>query len=147
MRDGYIEQVGPPEDVFQRPQSKFVAGFIGSPPMNLLTGQAEGRRFNVAGPALELPADAPRNGELILGLRPEHARLSAAGEAGWPMQVEMIEMLGAERLVYGRLGDTLFTVRIEGTLLPPKPGDMMSVTMDAGHLHWFDVATGQRVMA
>jgi sn-glycerol 3-phosphate transport system ATP-binding protein len=147
MNAGRMEQIGTPEEVYQRPATTFVAGFIGSPPMNLLTGQAEGRRFNVAGPALELPADAPRNGELILGLRPEHARLSAGGEAGWPMQVEMIEMLGAERLVYGRLGDTLFTVRIEGTLLPPKPGDMMSVTMDADHLHWFDVATGQRVMA
>src|SRR5256885_14080715 len=144
MTAGRMEQIGPPEAVYQRPATPFVAGFIGSPPMNLLTGIADGTQFNVAGPALPLPTAAPRRGELILGLRPEHASLGPDG-TGWPLRVEMIEMLGAERLVHGRVADALFTLRIEGTLTPPKVDDIVSLRMDARHLHWFDAATQQRV--
>jgi len=112
--------------------------------MNLLKGTADADSFNV-GPSLPLPATAPRNGDLILGLRPEHTALGAAEGSGWPMTVEMVEMLGAERLVHGRVGDTLFTVRIDGTLVPPKVADRVSLQMDAGHIHWFDARTQQRV--
>jgi sn-glycerol 3-phosphate transport system ATP-binding protein len=144
MNAGRMEQIGTPEEVYQRPATTFVAGFIGSPPMNLIRGVADGMTFNVAGPALALPAPAPRNGDLILGLRPEHADLEA-NESGWPLRVEMVEMLGAERLVHGRLGDELFTIRIDGTLVPPAIGDVVSLRMDARHLHWFDAETRQRV--
>ena len=147
MNAGRMEQIGTPEEVYQRPATTFVAGFIGSPPMNLLKGQADGSRFNVAGHSLNLPAAAPRAGELILGLRPEHAELRAAGPQGWPLQIEMVEMLGAERLVYARLGETLFTVRIDATLTPPAAGDTLTVLMKPEHLHWFDPATQQRVVS
>ena len=145
MNAGRMEQIGTPEEVYQRPATTFVAGFIGSPPMNLLKGQADGSRFSVGGHSLNLPAAAPRAGELILGLRPEHAELRAAGPQGWPLQVEMVEMLGAERLVYARLGESLFTVRVDATRTPPAPGDTLSVLMKPEHLHWFDPATQQRV--
>jgi sn-glycerol 3-phosphate transport system ATP-binding protein len=144
MNAGRMEQIGTPEEVYQRPATTFVAGFIGSPPMNLIRGVADGMTFNVAGPALALPTAAPRNGDLILGLRPEHAALET-GPSGWPLRVEMVEMLGAERLVHGRLGDELFTIRIDGTLVPPSIGDVVSLRMDARHLHWFDAETRQRV--
>ena len=147
MNAGRIEQIGTPEAVYKRPATTFVAGFIGSPPMNLLRGQADGSRFNVGGHSLNLPAAAPGAGELILGLRPEHAELRAAGPQGWPLQVEMVEMLGAERLVYARLGESLFTVRVDATLTPPVPGDTLSVLMKPEHLHWFDPATLQRVVS
>ncbi len=145
MNAGRLEQIGTPEEVYQRPATTFVAGFIGSPPMNLLRGQADGAQFSVAGHSLALPAAAPRAGELILGLRPEHAVLSRSGNGGWPLKVEMIEMLGAERLVYGRVGDSLFTLRLDGTLAPPKSGDTVSLQMAAQHLHWFDPTTTARV--
>jgi sn-glycerol 3-phosphate transport system ATP-binding protein len=144
MNAGRMEQIGTPEAVYQRPATTFVAGFIGSPPMNLLRGTADGMRFS-AGKSLPLPAAAPRDGDLVLGLRPEHASLAADGTGGWPLRIEMIEMLGAERLVYGRIGDALFTVRVEGTLAAPKVGDVMALRMDARYLHWFDPATQQRV--
>jgi sn-glycerol 3-phosphate transport system ATP-binding protein len=54
-------------------------------------------------------------------------------------------MLGAERLVYGRIADSLFTVRVDGTLAPPKVGDVMALRMDPKHLHWFDPVTLHRV--
>ena len=147
MNAGRMEQIGTPEEVYERPATTFVAGFIGSPPMNLLTGRAEGRRFTVGGQALDLPAPAPRDGELILGLRPEHADLAPQGEAGWPLKVEMIEMLGAERLVHGQLGDGLFTLRIDGTLAPPAVGQTVQLRMSNDHLHWFDATSHQRVEA
>ena len=144
MNAGHMEQIGTPEEVYARPATTFVAGFIGSPPMNLLHGRAEGTRFVVDGAALPLQAPAPHAGDVMLGLRPEHAGLHA-GAAGWPLQVEMIEMLGAERLVHGRLGTLPFTVRQDATLPAPKAGDTLSLLAANGHLHWFDAATQRRL--
>ena len=149
MNAGRIEQIGTPEQVYGKPATTFVAGFIGSPPMNLMPGRADGSRFAVGSTAdaattmLCLPAAAPRSGELTLGARPEHAELRPDG--AWPLKVEMLEMLGAERLVYGRLGDARFTLRIDATLTPPKPGDTVALHVQREHLHWFDTSTGQRV--
>ena len=150
MNAGRIEQIGTPEQVYGQPASTFVAGFIGSPPMNLMQGQADGSRFAVGGQTLMLPAAAPRAGALTLGVRPEHAELGGPlrTNSGWPLQVQLLEMLGAERLVYGKLAgaeNAAFTVRIEATLPPPKPGDTVQLHVAPEHLHWFDPATGQRV--
>ena len=142
MNAGRMEQIGTPEEVYHRPATTFVAGFIGSPPMNLLAGRADGRTFSVGSTTLELPAAAPRQGELLLGVRPEHAD---PGASGWPMQVEVVEMLGAERLVYCRLGDASFTVRVDATLVAPAPGATLTVAVEPRHLHWFDPQTQQRV--
>ena len=147
MNGGRMEQIGTPEEVYHRPATTFVASFIGSPPMNLITGVADGSRFTVGAQTLALPVAAPRAGELILGLRPEHATLGSDGRTGWPMKVEALEMLGAERLVYGQLGQGLFTVRIDATLPPPKPGDVVAVRTQPEHLHWYDARTQQRVRA
>jgi sn-glycerol 3-phosphate transport system ATP-binding protein len=143
MNAGRIEQIGTPEEVYHTPATTFVASFIGSPPMNLMQGQADGTRFTTGGQTLTLLAPAPRNGALTLGVRPEHA---AMGEGpGWPMKVELLEMLGAERLVYGQLGDAAFTLRIEGILPPPKPGSTVQLQVQPQQLHWFDSSSGQRV--
>ncbi len=145
MNAGRIEQIGTPEQVYEQPASTFVAGFIGSPPMNLMNGQADGLRFAVDGAAdaLSLPDAAPRSGALTLGVRPEHAELRADG--AWPLKVEVLEMLGAERLVYGHLGPAAFTLRLEATLPPPRPGDTVRLHVPPEHLHWFDRESGQRV--
>ncbi len=147
MNAGRIEQIGTPEQVYAKPATTFVAGFIGSPPMNLLPGQADGSRFVCGGLTLPLPTAAPRGGALLLGLRPEHAEHGAGGS--WPLRVELVEMLGAERLVHGKLGEGLqaagFTLRIDATLPAPRPGDTVPLRAPPEHLHWFDAATGQRV--
>ncbi len=147
MNAGRVEQIGTPEQVYGKPASSFVASFIGSPPMNLLVGQADGSRFSVAGQALVLPAAAPRSGALQLGLRPEHALIADAGS--WPLVVETIEMLGAERLIHGRFGGSpggsLFTVRLDATLTPPRVGETVYLAASPAHLHWFDAQTGLRV--
>src|SRR5512143_3867171 len=144
MNAGRIEQIGTPEEVYARPATTFVAGFIGSPPMNLLRGRGDGVASTVDRATLPLLTAAPRSGAALLGLRPEHAELR--GDAnGWPLQVEMIEMLGAERLVHGRIGNLPFTVRQDSTLAPPKIGEVASLHVASEHLHWFDAVTEHRL--
>ena len=144
MNAGRVEQIGSPEAVYARPATTFVASFIGSPPMNLMPGQAEGGSFQIGTTRLPLPAAAPRNGEFILGVRPEHARPASSG---WPLQVDLVEMLGAERLVHGRLGGAGFTLRIDSTDPAPEVGQTVGLAVAPEHLHWFDPATQQRVDA
>jgi sn-glycerol 3-phosphate transport system ATP-binding protein len=146
MNAGRMEQIGTPDEVYHRPATTFVAGFIGSPPMNLIRGHADGSRFTAGGQTLALPVAAPRAGELILGVRPEHTDLATGAPPGsWALRVEALEMLGAERLVYGMLGGVLYTVRLDATLPPPKVGETVAVTTSQEHLHWFDATTQQRV--
>jgi sn-glycerol 3-phosphate transport system ATP-binding protein len=145
MNAGRMEQFGAPEEVYARPATTFVASFIGSPPMNLLAGRADGSRFQIGGQVLSLPAAAPRGGDLILGLRPEHGGLGAPDGLGWALRVEMVEMLGAERLVHGRVGDAPFTLRMDSTLTPPAVGTTVSLHPALEHLHWFDPQTRARI--
>jgi sn-glycerol 3-phosphate transport system ATP-binding protein len=153
MNRGRIEQIGTPAAVYERPQTTFVAGFIGSPPMNLIAGRADGAHLAVEGDRLALPARVPRDGDLVLGVRPEHAVLGVPpegappGASGWPLRVELVEMLGAERLVHGRLGASPFTVRVDASRDAPAPGATVSVSVAANRLHWFDAANGQRLEA
>ncbi len=145
MNAGRVEQIGTPDEVYQRPATAFVASFIGSPPMNLLQGHADGKNFTLAGQNLPLPAPVPRAGELIAGLRPEHAQLAAAGEPGWPFKVGLVEMLGAERLIHGVVGGHDFTVRQDATLASPLTDTTLSLQFDPDRLHWFDSTSRQRV--
>ncbi|MES2979446.1 MAG: sn-glycerol-3-phosphate import ATP-binding protein UgpC [Pseudomonadota bacterium] len=128
MNAGRMEQFGTPEEVYNRPATTFVASFMGSPPMNLLKN----------GPNAELggPAGA------ILGIRPEHLQITPSG---WPVQVDTIEMLGAERLLYCRLGDEFLIVRTEESLAAPALGATIHVTPRPERLHWFDAAEGKRL--
>ncbi|HUP05994.1 MAG TPA: sn-glycerol-3-phosphate import ATP-binding protein UgpC [Caldimonas sp.] len=147
MNAGRMEQIGTPDEVYHRPATTFVAGFIGSPPMNLLRGRAEGTRFALGDQTLALPRAAPRTGEIVLGVRPEHLAVARAGAPAWSMRVDALEMLGAERLVYGLVGGALVTLRIDATLPPPKIGETIAIEAPNDRLHWFDVDTHQRVAA
>jgi sn-glycerol 3-phosphate transport system ATP-binding protein len=143
MNGGRIEQIGTPEQVYGAPATTFVAGFIGSPPMNLVKGSADMSVFMVNGQSLALPRPALRGGEVILGVRPEHAEVDASGP--WAMKVDLQEMLGAERLIYGHVGGAPFTLRVSGTLAAPQPGQTLRLRVAPEHVNWFDVRTGHRV--
>jgi sn-glycerol 3-phosphate transport system ATP-binding protein len=123
MNAGQMEQFGTPEEVYARPASTFVASFMGSPPMNLMR---------------HAPGGKPGT---ILGVRPEHLDITATG---WALKVETTEMLGAERLIYGRLGTELIIVRTDENHPAPAVGSAIHVTPRADRLHWFDAATGKR---
>ena len=129
MNAGRMEQFGTPEEVYNRPATTFVASFMGSPPMNLLKNAPN---TDFGGPP-----------GAILGIRPEHLQV---GVSGWKVEVETVEMLGAERLVYCRLGEEPLIVRTDESLSSaPMMGSTLYVTPRADRLHWFDTATGQRL--
>ena len=128
MNAGRMEQFGTPDEVYHRPASTFVAGFIGAPPMNLLAG-IEGVREGV-----------------LLGIRPEHLRVVDSG--GWQLHVQTVEMLGAERLIYGHLNGEQgpWTIlRMNETEAPPAPGQQLHVLPLEDRIHGFDEATGLRI--
>ena len=124
MNAGVMEQFGTPEEVYNRPASTFVASFMGSPPMNLLK----------TAPGV--------NAGQILGIRPEHLDISAAG---WPLKVEAIELLGAERLVYALMNDERVIIRVDEHQPSPAIGSTIYTTPRADKVHHFDVATGKRI--
>jgi sn-glycerol 3-phosphate transport system ATP-binding protein len=136
MNAGRMEQFGTPDEVYWTPATTFVASFIGSPAMNLM---------NAAHLPLaqDLLPQGQQGNDLTLGVRPEHFTL--VDEGGWPMKVEMTELLGAERLIYGKLADAaMIIVRINATDTAPKRGDTISVAPQTKYLHWFD-AQGKRI--
>jgi len=128
MNAGHMEQFGTPDEVYNRPASTFVASFIGSPPMNLLKNAPNA---DFGGPA-----------GATLGIRPEHLQISSSG---WAVQIDTIEMLGAERLVYGRMGNEALIVRMDESLPCPALGTRIHVSPRPERLHWFDSKTGQRL--
>jgi len=144
MNAGRMEQFGTPDEVYTRPATTFVAGFIGAPPMNLVSGQARDGHFHLPSLALDLPDSATpgRADTVLMGVRPEHLRLA---EEGWPITVELVEVLGAERLLYSQLGDQAVIVRTDDSTLHPKPGDVLKVRPHPGKVHWFDPGTGLRI--
>jgi sn-glycerol 3-phosphate transport system ATP-binding protein len=147
MNAGRIEQIGVPDEVYARPQTAFVAGFIGSPPMNLLPVQVDALGNVVARPGEGEPPGyqfrvrSPGPGQWLLGVRPE--RLHWA-QQGWPVQIEFIELLGAERLVHARLGGLPIVVRCDASVDIPESACMACVTALAEDLHWFDANSGAR---
>jgi sn-glycerol 3-phosphate transport system ATP-binding protein len=124
MNAGQMEQFGTPEEVYHRPASTFVASFIGSPPMNLLK-DVQGGRIGA-----------------ITGIRPEHLDV---GDSGWEVRTETVEMLGAERLIYGRLNGEQIIVRVAENDPVPAADQMIRVKPREDRLHWFDAASGKRI--
>ena len=128
MNAGRMEQFGTPEEVYHRPFTTFVASFIGSPPMNLLTHAAGTKPGHV------------------LGIRPEHLNIDASGgEGGWQAVVESVEMLGAERLLYCRMGNEQLVVRTDEASVAPALGQTIALIPRADRLHHFNAATGTRI--
>ncbi len=142
LKGGHIQQVGPPKELYERPRNLFVAGFIGSPSMNLIDGEASPAGFR--SPGLTLPLRQTLvSGRCKLGIRPEHVDI-AAPEAGRPeMQVDLVEYLGDESVVHGHLADdTPFTLKTAGEA-PCRVGDRVGLQVDQGAVHLFD-AEGNR---
>ena len=147
MNHGVAEQIGTPLEVYQRPASLFVAGFIGSPPMNVLDGRIDDRGEAVllpGGQRLSLPQPRPTDAgrPIKLGIRPEHLAVAAEG---FSIEIELVEALGADTVVYGRLpdGETLL-VRMAG-IPTVRERDRLTVAPQDGALHLFDAVTGRRV--
>ena len=149
LRDGRLQQVAAPLDLYDRPANRFVAGFIGSPPMNFFDGRLDTgpiRRFTGRSFALELgPSgnDATAR-DLVLGIRPEHLR-PAGGDADFEIRVLVVEPLGSETLIYGQTnaGEDV-GVRITGAA-DARPESGLALRLDRDRLHAFDPGSGDAV--
>ena len=149
MNKGIAEQIGTPVEVYERPASRFVASFIGSPAMNLLEGKIsdDGTRFELAG-GMALPlgnaANLQRGRAVTLGIRPEHIALSSQTAGGVSFVVDTLEMLGADNLVHGRWGEQKMVVRLAHQERP-QPGSTLWLYLPENHLHFFDKENGKRL--
>jgi multiple sugar transport system ATP-binding protein len=172
MRDGRIQQVDTPQELYARPTNLYVAAFIGSPAMNLVEAEFEGGSLWFGGYAIPLPTgQTPPTGRVIAGIRPEAFEDDAFAEASLPritVNVEVVEELGADTHVLFSVaaprveasevraasGDedtqlaavegSLFTARVDpGT--SAKPGSRLQLAVDASRFHYFDAETGLRL--
>jgi multiple sugar transport system ATP-binding protein len=150
MRDGIVEQTGGPLDLYDHPANTFVAGFIGSPAMNIIpaTARTNGDGLSIEfGDGVMLPAPvgahAADGQPVLFGLRPEHCSL---GASGLPVQVVVVEPTGADTQLYCRFDGREVTATI-GDRTNCRPGDRINLAPDLGRAHLFDAATGSRLVA
>lgn len=164
LRAGTLQQVGAPLEIYQRPANVFVAGFLGSPPMNLIPGRLGARHgaLDFIAPAhsetteglvLRLPASHAQrlqpwaDRDLVLGLRPEHLALSAADsppQRGFTAVVQRVEPLGAETLVSVAWGATELAARVSPTWTG-RPGQRLPLAFTLEAANYFDAATGTAI--
>ncbi len=150
MNQGRIEQIGAPLEVYARPETLFVAGFIGSPPMNVLPATvAEGGAAVRLGQGLlplARPVARPAGSAILIGIRPEHL-LPADADGGLPFEVEWLEALGADTVLHGRVPDVgEASVRVAGSF-DVRAGERLRLGVAPAHLHPFDPENGRRIPA
>jgi multiple sugar transport system ATP-binding protein len=144
MRDGRVEQVGAPLDLYDNPTNTFVAGFIGSPAMNFIRGRVEepGTFLADGGARLPLPDVAAAPGRAIVyGIRPEHIDI---GEGGVPARVSVLEPTGSETQVFARLGTDPIDAVVKDRLAV-TPGTEIPLRLDPRRVHVFDGESGARI--
>jgi multiple sugar transport system ATP-binding protein len=147
LHDGVVEQIGTPLELYDRPANLFVAGFIGSPAMNFISGRLEGGQppTLITASGVKIPLDAaPRvsaGSEIVMGVRPEH--VSLRGPHAMPAQIIVIEPTGYETQLIAKFAGQdivcVFRERLNG-----RPGDTAALTFE-GPLHFFDPQTGAAI--
>jgi multiple sugar transport system ATP-binding protein len=155
LKDGILQQADTPRNLYDRPGNAFVAGFIGSPAMNLRTAELVPGGARLGNIVLPLSAEtlagvAKTNAKRItLGIRPESFKVADAGTTGLAVTVNLVEELGADAFVYGTLtnddpGEKKFVVRFDGRV-PPRIGDVLNVVPFEAEEHAFDADSGERL--
>ena len=141
MKGGVVQQLGTPDDIYNRPANTYVATFIGSPTMNLLRGAATGGHFGIQGAALNLAAPASAN-EVLLGVRPEH--LVMQDSAPWRGKVSVVEPTGPDTYVVVDTAAGSVTLRTDAQTRV-QPGDAVGLAVEPANAHWFDANSENRL--
>jgi len=159
MNHGEIQQIGTPDEIYERPANTFVARFVGAPPMNLLTVKRQGNRLLLSedeSVSWEHSGEMPDGDKMILGLRPERLQLQAEGTSGIPIEVSLVEKLGAEVILGCRilspsgqptgnlLRQDLVFVRMSGNP-HVKPGTHGVLGYDAANVNWYSAESGAAI--
>lgn len=151
LKDGLLQQVDTPRNLYDNPVNAFVAGFIGSPAMNLLVAPVSGGKAHLGDLALDVPASA--GSAATVGIRPEGF---TPASTGFKVVVEVVEELGSDAFVYGKPADSsvkFANATDEGAQVivrwdpknPPKPGDTITVGVNPTAIHLFDAVSGERI--
>jgi multiple sugar transport system ATP-binding protein len=151
LKDGLLQQVGTPRDLYEKPENVFVAGFIGSPAMNLI--QADLAEGGIVFGSSVVPVDreilsATSAKEVTVGVRPEDIQVSTEPGVGLQVTVDLVEELGADGYLYGHADingkRTDLVARVDGRL-HPSAGDTVGLVPTPNHLHTFDIESGERL--
>jgi multiple sugar transport system ATP-binding protein len=152
MNDGAVQQIAPPKELYDHPVNRFVAGFIGSPPMNFLDAElvCDGDRLyaqttgvkTLVPPTLATKLPAATGSKIVLGIRPEDVRVGGGdGETSAKGRIDVIEVLGSEQLGFVLVGQQNLLLRTSPDT-PLKIGDTIDLTFNAAKMHAFDPQTG-----
>ena len=145
MKDGVLQQVAPPREIYDQPVNMYVAGFIGSPRMNFLPVTISDHRAKASGFELNLPK-APGVGRGILGIRPEHFLPTVSSDdAVIDLKVEVLEILGADQYLYGKVGSDDLIARVDPQL-KVSVDDRVRLGVNMSRLHLFDAETEKAVL-
>jgi multiple sugar transport system ATP-binding protein len=144
--DGNLQQLAPPHEIYNRPANQFVAGFVGSPQMNLLTLKCEGNNAVLGDFRIPLPNVSPTPAQIVIGLRPEDVHL-ATPEDRLTIQgrIFLVENLGMQNLISVRVRGSELRIR---ALLPADQrweSEDVSLSISPQDIHWFDVQSGDRI--
>ncbi len=141
MHAGQIEQAGTPDEVYREPRTRFVAGFIGAPTMNLLKIRREAGQIH-------LIDDETGNTGIILGIRPEAVAIADGpppdGRLDLVATVDVVEALGPDTLVFARIGEQSLVARVPPDRRPP-PGSTITLRIDMRQAHYFDAGSGKAI--
>ena len=150
MKSGVIQQLASPDEIYNRPVNKYVAGFIGSPEINFLDGLLEGHQFHVDGLSMDVaryPFAKKSGGPAWFGVRPE-AVMTGDAARGLPVHldtvVEIVEPMGADTLVWTKVAGRDFRLRMEGQA-KVAPGDAIHIGFDPVRASMFDKGTEERL--
>ena len=146
MNEGLVEQTGAPLELYDKPVNIFVAGFIGSPSMNLLNASINSNSINLGSAgsiSITRKTTSENNLDIILGIRPSHMDISKNGE-GLKFQIDVIEPTGADSLVYGKINDTECCVQTSERL-NLKSGEIIHILPNEDNLHFFDNQSNERI--
>jgi len=151
LKDGLLMQCDAPRRMYDHPNNVFVAGFIGSPAMNLLDVPVVDGGVKFGSGVTPIPRDhlTSAGNAVTIGVRPEDLDITTDGQ-GLPVLVEVVEELGADAYIYGSTktasGDKPIIARVDGRT-PPAKGSTVHLAPDQGHVHLFNNSTGQRIGA
>ena len=141
MKQGVVQQVGSPTEIYDRPANAFVASFIGNPAMNLMDGAVEGGTFKAEG--VEVKGLTAPDAKTTLGFRAEDAEVvESGGQINAPIYT--MELLGEATMVSVRIGGSLVSVKADKNYRADI-GDIVSIKVPMEHCHLFDAETGERV--
>jgi multiple sugar transport system ATP-binding protein len=157
MKDGIIQQVGAPKEVYEFPENVFVGGFIGSPSMNFLTGKLTDGFFELEGTKIAVPEGKMKtlrdqgyvNKEIVLGIRPEDIHdeplfIDSSPDTTFTALIDVAELMGAETYLYSKVHDQDFVARIDSRS-DIESGETLELALNMNKSHFFDAGTEERI--